>query len=79
MSEHMCFFVPDHIIAHVARAEARDTLEPGPFQRTALVSQRLREQRRLRVVELERTLATLAPTPPTPGIAAREIHDCQNS
>ena len=75
----MCFFVPDHIIAHVARAEARDTLEPGPFQRTALVSQRLREQRRLRVVELERTLATLAPTPPTPGTAARDIHDCQNS
>jgi hypothetical protein len=39
----ICFFVPPHVIAHLARAEARDTLEPGPAQRTALVSQRLRE------------------------------------
>jgi Zn-dependent metalloprotease len=79
MSEHMCFFVPDHIIAHAARAEARDTLEPGPFQRTALVSRRLREQRRHVTVELERTFAALMPTLPAPGTAAREIYDDQNT
>jgi Zn-dependent metalloprotease len=79
MSEHICSFVPPHVIAHLARVEARDSLEPGPFQRTALVSQRLRDERRRLTADVERTLATLGPTPPAPGTAAREIYDDQNT
>jgi Zn-dependent metalloprotease len=75
----ICFFVPPHVIAHLARAEARDTLEPGPAQRTALVSQRLREQRRHVVAEVDRILMTFGPTPPALGTAAREIYDDQNT
>ena len=79
MNEHLCFFVPPHVIARLARVEARDTLEPGPAQRTALVSQRIREQRRHLTLDVDRTLVTLAPTPPVPGSAAREIYDDQNT
>lgn len=79
MSEHTCSFVPPHVIARLARAEARDTLEPGPAQRTALVSQQFRDQRRRQPVDLEPALAALGPTPPTLGTAAREIYDCNNA
>jgi hypothetical protein len=74
MPEHRCLFVPPHILAHLARAEARDTLEPGPAQRTALVSQRLREQRRRSPLDVQRVMAAFGPTPPAAGTAAREIH-----
>jgi len=79
MREHTCSFVPSHVLAHLVRLEARDSLEPGPFQRTALVSQRLRDQRRGLVADLNVTLAALRATPPTPTTASREVYDDQNT
>jgi Zn-dependent metalloprotease len=79
MSEQFCSFVPPHVLDHLARMEARDSLEPGPAQRTALVSQQLRDQRRRRPVNLERAFAALAAQPPALGTASREIYDDQNT
>ncbi len=71
-----CFFVPPHMLGHIASVEARDSLEPGPAQRTALVSQRLRDDRRRQRLDLA---ATLAVTPPLPNVGARTIYDDQNT
>jgi Zn-dependent metalloprotease len=69
----ICFFVPQHMLTHIARVQARDSLEPGPAQRTALLSQRLRDQRRRQGIDVA------ALTTPAPGTAARIIYDDQNT
>jgi Zn-dependent metalloprotease len=79
MRQHFCSFVPSHILDHLARLEARDSLEPGPAQRTALVSQQLRDRRRRRPVDLGQSFAALSPQPPVPGTGSRELYDDQNT
>ena len=43
---HLCSFVPPHVLAHIARAHARLGLEPTDAQRSAIVSEQLRRDRR---------------------------------
>jgi Zn-dependent metalloprotease len=76
MGNPICFFIPPHLLGHIARVEAHDTLEPGPAQRTALVSQRLRDERRARRPDLA---ALVAVTPPLPNVGARTIYDDQHT
>jgi Zn-dependent metalloprotease len=70
---HICFFVPPHIVDHMAKATAADGLEPGAAQRTAVASDKLRQQRRYAT---NASLATL--TPPQPGKADRQVYDDKN-
>jgi Zn-dependent metalloprotease len=46
MSSHPCSFVPPHVLANIARAHARQGLEPTDAQRSAVVSEQLRRDRR---------------------------------
>jgi hypothetical protein len=46
MSTHLCSFVPPHVLANIARAHARQGLEPTDAQRSAVVSEQLRRDRR---------------------------------
>jgi hypothetical protein len=46
MSSHLCSFVPPHVPANIARAHAREGLEPTDAQRSAIVSEQLRRDRR---------------------------------
>ena len=80
---HVCFFVPEHILKHVARQRASERLAPGPAQRSALVSQQIRERRRrfgLAGVSQQPTLSLQQTiTPPKPGDSDRQIFDDQNT
>jgi len=78
MNAPICFFVPAHLLAHIARVEARDTLEPGPAQRTALLSQHLRDQRRRQLPGVVALTAATLTTPP-PASAGRIVYDDQNT
>jgi Zn-dependent metalloprotease len=86
-----CFYIPRHIVAHMARVEAAESAEPGPAQRTALVSDRIRETRNLygapaftdilgetqqELPEPEETVAGVSA--PAPGTHGRLIYDDQN-
>jgi Zn-dependent metalloprotease len=71
-----CSFVPPHILDALAARDAQESAEPGPNQRTALVTNQLRAQRMSTRVA-EATLAAL--TPPTPGDTDRAIYDDQNT
>ncbi|MFD0532073.1 hypothetical protein ACFQ1I_44875 [Kitasatospora arboriphila] len=41
--KHLCTFVPPHVIEHIARVQGRESLEPTPAQRTAVVSAQFRK------------------------------------
>lgn len=43
---HLCSFVPPHVLANIARVHAREGLEPTAAQRSAVVSEQLRRERR---------------------------------
>ena len=81
MCESFCSFVPPHVIAHAARNEARDHLEPGPAQRTAIVSQKLRDhRRRVGTASMDALMEEiLSLTTPSAGTAGLEIFDCAHS
>jgi Zn-dependent metalloprotease len=99
MCNHVCYYIPSHILASIARARAMEKLAPtaraeraerpeqSAIQRSAVVSDILRQRRR------QATLTTLAPPPagkaaahkavagltiPPPGTHGRLIYDDQN-
>jgi Zn-dependent metalloprotease len=85
---HRCTFVPPHVLDHIARAHARESLEPSATQRSAVVSAEFRRRRRYQVPGLlgaESTAAAQAVeeapeglTAPQPGTAGRLIYDDQH-
>src|SRR5215469_13046401 len=92
MCHHVCYYVPEHMLANIAKARAmdrtRESVDPGNVQRSAAVSSLLRRRRQ------EAAWATLNPpaappapgkgaahkglTIPQPGTHARLIYDDQN-
>jgi Zn-dependent metalloprotease len=82
---HCCFFVPPHVLANIARVQARESLEPSTAQRSSLVSQQIRHSRVNAATGVGLGYATLttpkapkALTVPSPGTAGRLIYDDQN-
>ncbi|WIM98782.1 M4 family metallopeptidase [Actinoplanes oblitus] len=72
MAGPICFYVPSHIIDHIARNARRAGLDADAAQRTAVASAAIRQQRQ--------TLATTsmdALTTPRPGQGDRQIFDDQ--
>ncbi len=55
----ICSYVPPHMIAHIATARARESLRPGPVQRSAVMSDLLRQRRQ------QAGVAALTPSPPS--------------
>lgn len=64
MRHHVCFYVPQHILANIALANSRESLRPGPVQRSLVVSDLLRQRRQ------QAALTTLTPQPAPPRPAA---------
>lgn len=73
MSTARCFYIPPHIIDRLLRTAHQLGLDAEALQRTAVASQKLREQRRS---EGFGNLAML--TPPRPGKGDRQIFDNQH-
>ena len=80
MSLPRCYYVPAHIIDHIARNARQLGMDSetanrvaDAAQRTAVASQALRQQRRLQTVTSLESL-----TAPRPGKADRQIFDDQN-
>ena len=46
MTRPICFYVPAHIIDHIARNARQLGIDPEPAQRTAIASQALRQERK---------------------------------
>jgi Zn-dependent metalloprotease len=85
MSSHLCSFVPPHVLANIARVHARQGLEPTDAQRSAVVSEQLRRDRRnLAPDGVIRQAAVAVPkalqglTVPGTGTAGRLIYDDLN-
>jgi Zn-dependent metalloprotease len=71
-----CSFVPPHVLDALASRDGQESAEPGPNQRTAMVTRELaaaRQRNRLPAGGL------LAITTPTPGKTQRAIYDDQNT
>jgi Zn-dependent metalloprotease len=85
---HRCTFVPPHILDHIARVHARESLEPTEAQRSAVVSAEFRRMRRYQAPGLLGAEATAAAmgvdeahetlTVPQAGSAGRLIYDDQH-
>jgi Zn-dependent metalloprotease len=75
MSQPLCYYVPSHIIDHIAKNARQLGMDPEPAQRTAVASQALRQERRLTTTA---SAALLTLTPPHPGKGDRQIFDDQN-
>jgi Zn-dependent metalloprotease len=73
ITRHLCHFIPPHVVEHMAKKTAADGLEPGTVQRTAVASEKLRQQRRYAT---NASLATL--TPAQPGKSDRKVYDDLN-
>ncbi|MEU4427977.1 hypothetical protein AB0F81_45765 [Actinoplanes sp. NPDC024001] len=73
MSGPTCFYVPDHLIDHLARNARQLGLDPDPARRTAIASRSLRGRRQL---HSGTTLDTLLP--PRPADGERQIFDDQH-
>jgi Zn-dependent metalloprotease len=58
---HVCYYIPPHMLAHVAVARARERGEPGAAHQSAKVSDLLRQRRKLNALE------SLNPKPPAPA------------
>src|SRR3954447_17573708 len=69
MAAPQCFYIPNHIIDHIARNARQLGLDPEPAQRTALASLAQRQERRNASVA---NLSTL--TAPRPGKGDRQIY-----
>jgi Zn-dependent metalloprotease len=74
MSVEQCYFIPPHIIDRLVRNARQLDLDADAIQRTALGSQKLREQRHDATYGQMTTL-----TPPRPGKGDRQIHDNQHN
>ena len=68
-----CSFVPPYVLDHLARVTGAADPEPSAAQRTAVVSKRLREQRR----RARAPLAALLPADAKGRTARRKVYDCQ--
>jgi Zn-dependent metalloprotease len=78
MHRPVCFYIPAHMLGHIASATATadaEAAEENPAQRSAKVSNALRLQRAHEGAR-EGLMATL--TPPQPGHHQRQIFDDQN-
>jgi Zn-dependent metalloprotease len=83
---HLCSFVPPHVLANIARVHAREGLEPTAAQRSAIVSEQLRRERRnfapdgviRRAVSAGPKAVVEGLTVPPTGTAGRLIYDDQN-
>ena len=72
-----CSFVPPHVLDALAARDAQESAEPGPDQRTALVTRELVAARQRNRLPAEGGL--MAITPPTAGDTDRAIYDDQNT
>ncbi|MGZ4651470.1 MAG: M4 family metallopeptidase [Kineosporiaceae bacterium] len=83
---HRCLYVPPHVLDHMARMDARESLEPSSAQRSAVVSAQFRRARRVGPVGVpasapEAGAAAAAPagvtgvTPPPPASSGRLVYD----
>ena len=70
MRKPLCFYVPGHIIDHIAKNARQLGIDPEPAQRTAVASQAQRQERRLIANVALTTLAA-----PAPGKGDRQIFD----
>jgi len=83
---HLCSFVPPHVLANIARAHARLGLEPTTAQRSAIVSEHLRQERTnsapdgviRRAVNAVPEAVQANLTVPPPASAGRLIYDDRN-
>lgn len=64
---HRCSFVPPYVLDNLSRNHARESLEPSPTQRSAVVSAQIRQARRNLVTGLS---GPAGPVPGPHGIAA---------
>jgi len=71
MAGPVCFYVPAHIIDHIAKNARQLGIDPEPAQRTAIASQAARQTRRAAAP----ANLTAALTPPRPGKGDRQIFD----
>ena len=88
--DHYCYFVPSHVLAHIARVRASEGLSPSTAQRSAVLSSQLRRSRSNLVTADPTGLATADATDttaalavqslqvPAPGTAGRLIYDDHN-
>jgi Zn-dependent metalloprotease len=75
----LCSFVPPHILEALAARDAQESAEPGPSQRTAVVTRQLvaeRQRNRLASVAIAPTAAAAAAAP---AEASRRIYDDENT
>jgi Zn-dependent metalloprotease len=72
MSGPICFYIPSHIIDHIARNARQLGLDPDAAQRTAVASAAVRQQRRIMA-----STSLNAVTAPIPGNGDRQIFDDQ--
>lgn len=80
---HICSFVPAHVLDHIARVHARESLDPTDAQRSAVVSAKFRQARIQAPVAAPNTPAPLGLTEglvegvqiPQPGTAGVIIYD----
>jgi len=49
-----CYFIPPHMLAHISSARAREHSEPGPSQKSAKISELLRQERRASALNILR-------------------------
>jgi hypothetical protein len=83
---HRCLFVPPHVLANIARAHARESLEPTSAQRSATVSDQFRRARRNFAPDGTVRVASLAGpeavpeglSVPQPGTGGRLVYDDLN-
>lgn len=68
MRHLVCFYVPRHVLANIAIARSRESLHPGPVQRSLVVSDLLRQRRQ------QAALATLTPQTAAPPPAGNPGH-----
>jgi Zn-dependent metalloprotease len=82
MLSHVCSFVPPHILDNIARVQARESLEPGAAQQSAVLSHQLRGQRRsltLLTAPSVGVAGTEGLTVPPAGSAGRLIYDDEHT
>jgi Zn-dependent metalloprotease len=83
---HRCYFIPPHVLDHIAKVQAQQSAEPSAAQRSAVVSAQFRRGRRapeaLPLAQERRTAEpdTVPPglTVPKPGTSGRLIYDDAN-
>jgi len=74
-----CSFVPPHILDSLATRDAEESAEPGPSQRTAVVTRQLAAERQRNRLASSALPGLARLTPPTAGDTDRAIYDDQNT